>query len=85
MIETLDSRWRKYGPVHGTYRGSKPQLVLGDPDMLKDALVRDWHVFADRRGGSKDGNRITDNFLVTLSGEFNILHCPINEHELIRE
>ena len=69
MIDTMESRRKKYGPVHGLYRGTKPQLVLGDPDMLKDALVRDWHAFADRRGGGKDGNHVTDNFLTSLSGK----------------
>lgn len=45
-----------------------PQLVIGDPDMLKDILVRDWHVFADRQHGRKSGNPIIDSFLTALSG-----------------
>lgn len=68
LLTRLDDRWKQYGPVHGMYRKLKPQLVIGDTDMLKDVLVRDWHVFADRRGDSRDGNAITDNFLTSISG-----------------
>ena len=68
LLERMTHFWNKYGPVHGIYRGIVPHLIIGDPDMLKDVLVRDWHVFADRRGGCVDGNSITDNFLVSLSG-----------------
>lgn len=67
-LDRMTHDWNKYGPVHGLFRGIVPHLIVGNPDMLKDILVRDWHVFADRRGGCIDGNPITDNFLVSLSG-----------------
>lgn len=68
-LDKLSRDWNKFGPVHGLYRGIVPHLIVGDPGMLKDVLVRDWHIFADRRGGCIDGNPITDNFLVSLSGK----------------
>ena len=64
----MDSRYNKYGPVYGMYMLLTPQLVVGDPEMLKDILVRDWHVFADRTKGRKSGDEVTDNFLTALSG-----------------
>lgn len=68
LLDRMTRNWNKYGSVHGLYRGIVPHLVVGDPDMLKDVLVRNWTTFADRRGGCVDGNPITDNFLVSLSG-----------------
>lgn len=59
---------KRYGPIYGVYRGFLPQLIVADADIIKDILVRDWHAFADRTGGTKDGNPITDNFLTALSG-----------------
>lgn len=45
-----------------------PQLCVHDPEMIKDILVRDWTSFADRTGGIKSGNPVTDNFLTNLVG-----------------
>ena len=68
LFDRLSSRQRKFGPVYGAYQGLQPQLVISDPDMIKDILVRDWFAFADRTGNMKSGNPITDNFLTNLSG-----------------
>ena len=64
----MDQRYKKYGPVYGMYLFFMPQLVVGDVDMLKDILVRDWHVFADRQNGRKTGDPIIDRFLTSLTG-----------------
>ena len=64
----MDQRYNKYGQVYGMYLFYTPQLVVGDVDMLKDLLVRDWHVFADRTSGLKTGDPIMDKFLTSLSG-----------------
>lgn len=69
LLYRLSSRQAKFGPVYGTYQALQPQLVVSDPEMIKDILIRDWFTFADRSGGMVSGNPITDNFLTNLSGE----------------
>ena len=64
----MDQRYKDFGPVYGVYLFFKPQLVVGDVDMLKDILVRDWHVFADRMSGLKTGDDVADSFLISVSG-----------------
>lgn len=68
LLNQMEEEWEKYGPIYGVYNQMQPQLVLGDPECIKDVLIRDWNVFQDRQGLSKDGNPITDNFLPALSG-----------------
>ena len=63
LLDWMSECSKKYGSVYGVYRGTVPHLIIGDPEMLKDVMVGDWQVFADRRGGCIDGNPITDNFL----------------------
>ena len=38
-----------YGRVHGRFHGNTPVLVIAEPDMIKDALVKDFTVFSDRQ------------------------------------
>ncbi|CAG2174138.1 unnamed protein product, partial [Oppiella nova] len=38
----------KYGKLYGLYDGNQPVLSVGDPKLLKDVLVRDFHIFDDR-------------------------------------
>lgn len=78
LLKRLTDRQKKFGGVYGTFQGFQPQLVISDPEMIKDILIRDWHVFADRTGGIKSGNPIVDNFLTALSGKvFSIRHVKI--------
>ena len=35
--------------VYGTYDGKNPVLVVADPDMLKEIMVKQIDVFTDRR------------------------------------
>lgn len=68
MLGAMDDRYKKYGQLYAMYMFSIPQLVVADPDMIKDILVRDWHIFADRVHGRRTGDNITDNFMTNLSG-----------------
>lgn len=40
---------REYGLTFGLYSGSNPILVIADPEVLKDVLIRNFHLFSDRR------------------------------------
>lgn len=39
----------KYGKIYGSYLGLTPEIVVGDLDVLKDILVKDFHNFTNRR------------------------------------
>ncbi|CAG2178374.1 unnamed protein product [Oppiella nova] len=40
---------QKYGRIYGTYIGTSRSLVVNEPDLLRDIMVRDFHVFPDHR------------------------------------
>lgn len=40
---------RQYGPVFGTYEGLQPTLTVGDPELIRQILVRDFDCFRNRR------------------------------------
>ena len=44
----IDSYYKKYGKVFGFYFNSRPTVVIGDPDMVKQILVKDFAKFHDR-------------------------------------
>lgn len=78
LLKRLTDRQKEFGSVYGTFQGLQPQLVISDPEMIKDIFIRDWHAFADRSGGMKSGNPIVDNFLTALSGKVSsIRHSEI--------
>ncbi|KAI2802051.1 hypothetical protein BLOT_010243 [Blomia tropicalis] len=39
---------RKYGKIFGIYMGSKPQLMISDPKLIKQIVVSDFHMFRNR-------------------------------------
>lgn len=44
-IKIIDSEY-KDAPYVGYYKLSKPAVVLRDPDLIKDVLVKDFNSFA---------------------------------------
>lgn len=43
------AKWRKqFGKVFGFFSGRKPTLVVTDLDMVKQILIKDFHVFSNR-------------------------------------
>lgn len=42
-------KWlNKYGKVFGFYTGETPNLVIGDLDLIKQVLIKDFHNFSNR-------------------------------------
>ena len=39
----------KYGKVYGVYTGLLPTLTVNDAELIKNVLVKDFHLFLDRR------------------------------------
>ena len=56
-----------YGPIHGTYDMALPVLTLGDPEVMKTIMVRDFAFFVDRRTRSNDP--IAKHFLNNMKGD----------------
>jgi cytochrome P450 len=52
----------------GGYEMSTPVLAVADPDLLRDILVKDFHIFPHRRDITL-GDKITDNMVSILKGE----------------
>src|SRR5699024_6522675 len=40
---------QQHGKVYGTYLLFSPTLTVADPDIIKQVLVKDFNIFADRR------------------------------------
>ncbi|XP_070384834.1 probable cytochrome P450 9f2 [Dermacentor albipictus] len=42
-------RCQKMGRVFGIYEGGKPTLMVSDPELVKQVLVKDFHPLPNRR------------------------------------
>ena len=40
---------KKYGKLYGSYVLTKKLIVINEPDLLRDIMVKDFHIFPDRR------------------------------------
>ncbi|CAG2173908.1 unnamed protein product, partial [Oppiella nova] len=40
---------RKYGNIFGIFNGTDPVLLIADPELIKQVLVKDFHRFTNRR------------------------------------
>ncbi|CAF1184514.1 unnamed protein product [Adineta ricciae] len=59
---------RKYGKVIGIHEGTVPVILLSDPDLLRKVLIKDSHVFMNRR--TLDGvGGILEHGLTSLKDE----------------
>ncbi|CAG2119125.1 unnamed protein product, partial [Medioppia subpectinata] len=49
----LDTQWLKtYGNIYGTFNMDEPVITIAKPELIQQVLVKDFHVFADRKGRS---------------------------------
>ncbi|CAG2115947.1 unnamed protein product, partial [Medioppia subpectinata] len=53
-------RYKKYGKIYGVFEGNKPILRIGDPELVKQIMVKDFHVYQTRRPGSNARHPVTD-------------------------
>lgn len=58
------------GRIYGMYEGRRPTLVIGDPDVLRDIMIKDFHFFTDRRDLSTGrDDDVAQHMLQLLNGE----------------
>lgn len=69
LHEVVRKNYETYGRVYGSYQGIVPTLVVGDPDLLSDVLVKDFKAFSDRTEAQKVGNDVWKKLIMNLSGE----------------
>ncbi|XP_061187622.1 cytochrome P450 3A24-like [Saccostrea echinata] len=53
--------WREYGNVFGHFNGRSPMLVVADPEMLKEILVKQFQNFTDRASPRGFGGDAEEN------------------------
>lgn len=64
-----DREWRKtLGPNYGLYEGAKPRLVIGDPEIIRTILIKDFDVFPNTDLES-NSNEIFGNTILCLKDD----------------
>ena len=58
------TKWQydQLGPIYGTYSIDRKAICINDPDLLRDIMVKDFHIFPDHKhfhmGSSKIGKSL---------------------------
>ncbi|KAF4519270.1 hypothetical protein B566_EDAN002159 [Ephemera danica] len=55
-------------PVGGMFEGRRPILILRDPDIIKNIMVRDFECFVDRMVMSMNPKSINESMLIFMKG-----------------
>ncbi|CAG2172599.1 unnamed protein product, partial [Oppiella nova] len=61
--------YRKNGKIFGIYEITKPVLFLSDPELIRDVLVKDFHIFNNRRDFRTGGDPLVDNMVSIVRDE----------------
>jgi hypothetical protein len=54
--------------MNSTFMGTRPILIVGDPQLIKDINIKDFHIFVDRTNLTT-GDLFNDRSLVNLLGD----------------
>ncbi|KFM82975.1 hypothetical protein X975_00801, partial [Stegodyphus mimosarum] len=60
---------RKRGKIVGAFELRTPTLLIADPELARDVLVKDFHLFPNRRDDFVMGDPTFDNMVSGLRGE----------------
>ncbi|XP_077551300.1 cytochrome P450 3A16-like isoform X2 [Haemaphysalis longicornis] len=58
--------YRKHGPIVGTFTTSTPTLMVADPELLSDIMVKNFACFPNTQFIRQVGDPVLDNMLVSL-------------------
>lgn len=65
----LQNEWTKlYGKVYGIYEGTKPKLVVSDPEILRQICIKDFDLFINH-APFQYTNEYQRNFLFSLTDD----------------
>ncbi|XP_037566376.1 cytochrome P450 3A41-like isoform X2 [Dermacentor silvarum] len=67
--EVIRRSYNQYGRVYGSYQGTAPTLVAGDPDILREVLTTKFKNFSDRTLSQSVGSDVWKKSILNLSGE----------------
>ncbi|CAG2170837.1 unnamed protein product [Oppiella nova] len=67
--ELVAQRYEKYGKIYGIFEGNRPVLQVGDPELIKQILVKDFDKFVDRRADLKAKHPIIDRLMANTRGD----------------
>nr|XP_037268679.1 lithocholate 6-beta-hydroxylase-like [Rhipicephalus microplus] len=69
LNDVVTQAYSKYGRVYGSYQGTVPTLVVGEPDILREILVTKFKHFADRSLSQTVGSDVWKKAIMNLHGE----------------
>ncbi|GIY32256.1 cytochrome P450 3A21 [Caerostris darwini] len=68
LHDTELQRYQELGKIYGHFEGTRPLLSVAEPALLRDILVKDFHIFPNRRS-FVTGDPITDKMMSVVQGE----------------
>ncbi|CAG2102769.1 unnamed protein product [Medioppia subpectinata] len=48
LTDVNTENFKKYGKIYGTFLGTKPVLMIADPELTKEMNIKDFHLFVNR-------------------------------------
>ncbi|CAG2117633.1 unnamed protein product, partial [Medioppia subpectinata] len=66
--EIEDNRLKTYGSIYGTYMGSEPQLIVAEPELVKNIMIKDFNLFVNRNDLA-DIDVIRDHMLTAVKDD----------------
>ncbi|KAK8762373.1 hypothetical protein V5799_026363 [Amblyomma americanum] len=69
LNEVLHRNYKRYGRVYGSYQGTAPTLVVGDPDIIREVLVTKFQNFSDKSAAQRIGSDVWCKAIDNLSGD----------------
>ncbi|XP_023242815.1 cytochrome P450 3A8-like isoform X2 [Centruroides sculpturatus] len=65
----IELEWyKKYGRIFGIYEGLNPILMVSEPELIKNILIKNFNKMPNQRRW-KFGDRIIDNMVITMEDE----------------
>ncbi|GBM27683.1 Cytochrome P450 3A4 [Araneus ventricosus] len=68
LHETELKRYKNFGRIYGYFEGNQPVLSVAEPAILRNILVKDFHIFPSRRL-FVTGEEMLDKMLFNVQGE----------------
>lgn len=63
-------RRKKYGNVYGCYLAGQPVIMVSDPEMVKEIMIKQFWNFSERNSSSLNIKYFKDSFLMKAGTEW---------------